>query len=278
MSKLLRDAIRMMSGLLVMALVTLPLSSALAGWQDDWEKLEAAAKKEGKLALSVHSGATLRTAIMKFGAAYPEIKLLVSIDPTRKYIARVRQERKAGVYNIDVRVGGPRTNHRLIPENVYVPIKPALVLPEVLDGSKWLGGFDAGFTDLKKEISYCPTAGVSTLLRVNRDVVSEKEFNKLDDLLDPKWKGKFTMRDPRGIGAGNTMVNILLIAKGEDFVRRFLVDQKPVFSHVDRQVAEWLVRGQYPIATGVGATNIRRFQRQGWVSTSKSSRSRSCSM
>src|SRR5215813_13842443 len=131
-------------------LLALCWSAAKAGAEEDWKTILAAAKKEGRLAVSVHSGDTRRLAIMKFQEAFPEIRLEVSTDPTAKYIARVRQERRAGVYAIDVRVGGPRTNHGLIPEGVYVPLPPAMMLPEALDDSKWLGGFAGGFTDREK--------------------------------------------------------------------------------------------------------------------------------
>jgi iron(III) transport system substrate-binding protein len=244
-------------------LVALCWSAAKAGSEEDWKKTLAAAKKEGRLAVSVHSGDTRRLAIMKFQEAFPEIRLEVSTDPTAKYIARVRQERRAGVYAIDVRVGGPRTNHGLIPEGVYVPLPPAMMLPEALDDSKWLGGFAGGFTDREKRFSYSAIAERSGIIYLNRDFVPEAEFNKVDDLLNPKWKGKICMRDPREPGSGNTALNILLKIRGEEFVRRLLLNQEVVLSEDNRQLTEWVIRGRYPIAAGLADTFIEQFKKEG---------------
>ena len=151
-----------------------------AAWEQEWNKVLTAAKKEGRLSVSIHSGEARRLAVLKFQESYPEIRLEVSTDPTARYIARVRQEHRAGVYNIDVRVSSPRTNHVLIPDGAYVPIRPALILPEVLDDSKWLGGFVGGYSDREKMYSYSSTAEVEGILKVNRDVVPETEFNKIE--------------------------------------------------------------------------------------------------
>lgn len=247
-----------------LAFLTWATSSATAGWQEEWEKTLSAAKKEGSVAVSYHGGKLYRNGYLEFMKAYPDIKLEVSADPTSKYIPRVRNERRAGVYTIDVRVGGPRTNHRVIPEGVYAPLQSALILPEVLDDSKWLGGFSAGYSDLKKKFSYSPFANKYGHVWVNRDFVSEGELKNVGDLLNPKLKGKFAMRDPRrSVGSGNTIISILLRIRGKEFVKKFLIDQKPVFSHKNRQLAEWMARGQHPLIPGLGSDQIDYLKQQG---------------
>jgi iron(III) transport system substrate-binding protein len=231
--------------------------------QDDWNKVLLAAKKEGRLAVSVHSGEPLRAGVSKFQEAYPDIRLEVSTDPTLKYLSRVRQERRAEVYSIDVRVGPPRTNHVLIPEGVYTPLRPALILAEVTDDAKWLGGFAAGFTDREKKFAYAGAADLNGIIQINRELVSEAELGNIDDLLKPKWKGKIAMLDPRFPNSGNTAINILLQVRGEEFVRRFLLNQAVVLSEDNRQVAEWLIRGRYPIASGLSSRSLDQFQSQG---------------
>ncbi|MGH7845863.1 MAG: ABC transporter substrate-binding protein [Candidatus Binatia bacterium] len=251
------------SKLVATALLVLFSSSLEAASDDEWKKILGAAKKEGRLAVSVHTGDTRRNAVMKFQEAFPDIRLEISTDPTAKYIARVRQERRAGVYAIDVRVGGPRTNHELIPEGVYVPLRPAIALGEVLEDAKWLGGFAGGFSDREKKYSYSAIAERSGIIYLNRDFVAQAEFSKVDDILNPKWKGRICMRDPRGAGSGNTALNILLRIRGEEFVRRLLLNQEVVLSEDNRQLTEWIVRGRYPIAAGLADTFIEQFKKEG---------------
>jgi iron(III) transport system substrate-binding protein len=46
-------------------------------------------------------------------------------------------------------------------------------------------------------------------------------------------------------------------------LKRLLVDQQPVITSDIRQLAEWVVRGRYPIAIGVSNTDLTRFQQEG---------------
>ena len=234
-----------------------------AGWGDEWKKTLAGAKAEGHLTVSIPPGDTWRQAILKFQDSFPDIRLEVSGQSAPDYIPRLRQERRAAIYAVDVRMGGARTNHQLIPEGVYVPLRPAVILPEALDDKRWLGGFAGGYSDQEKKYSYTYFAYLTEALYVNRDVVPEREFHKVTDLVDPKWKGKIAMRDPRVIGAGNAAIVLLLRNLGEEFVRRLLLNQGVVFSQDYRQVAEWVVRGQYAIGIGLSDTHLSQFQKEG---------------
>src|SRR5262245_18512579 len=259
---------RVYAGLLRMtvflALSLLVVASAHgAGWEDEWKKTLAGAKAEGHLTVSIPPGDTWRQAILKFQDSFPDIRLEVSGQSAPDYIPRLRQERRAAIYTVDVRMGGARTNHQLIPEGVYVPLRPAVILSEALDDKKWLGGFAGGYSDQEKKYSYTYFAYLTEALYVNRDVVPEREIHKAADLVDPKWKGKIAMRDPRVIGAGNAAMVLLLRNLGEEFVRRLLLDQGVVFSQDYRQVAEWVVRGQYPIGIGLSDTHLSQFQKEG---------------
>ncbi|MGH7845340.1 MAG: ABC transporter substrate-binding protein [Candidatus Binatia bacterium] len=234
-----------------------------AGWEDEWKKTLAAAKAEGRVAVSIPPGDTWRQAVIKFQDFFPDIRIEVSGQSAPDYIPRLRQERRAGLYTVDVRMGGARTNHQLIPEGVYAPLRPIIISPEALDDKKWLGGFAGGFSDQEKKYSYMYFAYLTEALYVNRDVVPETEFLTAADLLSPKWKGKIAMRDPRVIGAGNASMVLLRKNLGEEFVRRLLLTQGVVFSQDYRQVAEWVVRGQYPIGIGLSDTHLSQFQKEG---------------
>jgi ABC-type Fe3+ transport system substrate-binding protein len=50
---------------------------------------------------------------------------------------------------------------------------------------------------------------------------------------------------------------------GDDIIKKLFVDQEPVLSRDTRQIAEFMVRGRYPIALGVNPLLLGQFQKQG---------------
>lgn len=145
---------------------------------------------------------------------------------------------------------------------VVDPIKPLIMRPDVLDDKNWIGGFETGFVDNEKTYSYMSQASLQSQFYINTDMVKDGELKSIKDLLDPKWKGKLLMADVR---TGYTFP-IMWVARrkfGDDFVRQLLVDQKPVFSRDPRQIAEQMVRGNYPVATGIVKAVLQEFKDQG---------------
>src|SRR5437899_2027995 len=81
--------------------------------------------------------------------------------------------------------------------------RSALLLPEVRDESAWFGGFPGAFLDSEKEYVFSFQAESTPQAYVNRDVIPESELSTIQQLADPKWKGKIAFHDPRVDGAGN---------------------------------------------------------------------------
>jgi iron(III) transport system substrate-binding protein len=98
---------------------------------------------------------------------------------------------------------------------------------------------------------------------VNRDIVSEQEFTKMEDLLNPKWKGKIAMYDPRQRGFINIIFARFLDSLGEAGIKKLLTEQAPVYASSPAQLAEWAVRGSYPIIIGMGISERNRFVADG---------------
>ena len=71
------------------------------------------------------------------------------------------------------------------------PIKPALVLPEVMDPSKWYEG-EHRYIDPEKQYIFAFVANSqSGQVQYNRDQqVNPAEFRSFWDLLNSKWKIK----------------------------------------------------------------------------------------
>ncbi len=53
------------------------------------------------------------------------------------------------------------------------------------------------------------------------------------------------------------------LSMGDDIIKKLFVEQEPVLSRDNRQVAEFMVRGRYPIAIGVNPQILATYQRQG---------------
>ena len=232
-------------------------------WEADWNKMIAAAKQEGEVALSGPPGEGWRKALMSFEQDFPGIRVQYTGSNSRDFWPRLQRERELGQYLWDLRVGGPDPQvFEARDKGVLDPIRPLLLLPEVADESKWVGGFKGLFVDKEQKYVAGFLAFLSSVILVNRDVVPETEFRSDEDLLDPRWKGKIVLQDPRG-GSGLGSITILLAVHGESFVRDLLSRQHLVVTSDVRQQAEWVVRGRYPIGIGVLPDQLLILKEQG---------------
>ncbi len=244
------------------ASVTQAASPSAAGSQKQWDDLVAAARQERKISVSGPASPLWRDALTAFQKDYPDISVEYNGGDSRDFWPKIDQERKAGQYLTDLRIGGPDPQvFDAMSRGVLDPVEPLLILPEVIDESKWLGGWQAFYADKSKQ--YLPgfLADVSHPLYVNRDLVPTSKLNTERDLLDPSFKGKIVLQDPRG-GAGLGFLTTFLKVDGEDFVRQLLA-QQPIISSDNRQIAEWLVRGNYPAAIGLRNYDLLVFQQEG---------------
>jgi ABC-type Fe3+ transport system substrate-binding protein len=236
------------------------------GWQKEWESVLAAAQKEGEVNLAGPPGDAFREAMVAgFAKLHPKIKVELLGGRGGEKVARILRERQAGVYGWDLYISGPTSALTAFkPAGALDPLKPALILPEVKNDNEWIGGFDAGWADSEKKFFYVfggTLAGDN--IYVNRDLVAVNDLRSAPDLLNPKWKGKIVIQDPRVEGKGLTDMLVISLAYGEDVPRKLLRDQKPVVTRDRRQLVEWLVRGRYPIALGLNEYVLVNFQKKG---------------
>jgi ABC-type Fe3+ transport system substrate-binding protein len=234
-----------------------------AGAPSDWDKTVAAAKQEGQLTLSGPPGQLWRDALVAFEKDYPGIRVEFTGQNSRDFWPRLFQERGAGQYLWDLRVGGPDPQvFQARDEGVLDPVRPLLALPEVIDESKWFGGFAGLYADKEQQFLPAFVAQAQSVAYVNRALISEAELSSDAQLREPRWRGKIAITDPNG-GAGLGTLTTLYVAFGEDYVRDLLAQQDLVVTGDNRQLAEWVIRGRYPIGIGIAGEDLVAFERQG---------------
>jgi iron(III) transport system substrate-binding protein len=220
-------------------------------WQQEWDQVLQAAKKEGKVVVSSSPGVEIREVLTrpfekKFG-----IGVDYSGGSPAQLVARIKQERDAGQYLWDVIVQGTTTALRdLKPIGALDLIEPALILPEVKDPKNWLGG-KLWFSDKDR---FNLVMGLSTRpgIAINSNLVKAQEFKSYRDLLQPKWTGKIILgRDPRVAGSGQALFLFLFMHKdlGPEFIRALVKQQLTILS-TDRQALDWLGQGKLPVLIG----------------------------
>ena len=239
-----------------------PDAAAKADWQAEWNKAVAAAKQEGKLAISATQSELYRQALMVFEQDYPEIKLEYTPMNGRDFWPRLMKERDVGQYLWDLRIGGVDLDgYKARDAGALDSVRAQLLLPEVADESKWLGGFETIFADKERKHVFAFNTSLSGGIVVNRDLVSESDLPSQKELVDPRWRGKIVIQDPRG-GSGVSRLSVMLKVYGEPFVTS-LLKQDLVISGDKRQIGEWVIRGRYPIAIGIGSDVLEFFQQEG---------------
>jgi iron(III) transport system substrate-binding protein len=132
----------------------------------------------------------------------------------------------------------------------------------VLDDSKWHGGLKSGFMDKEGQFIYAFQGYMLPSVHVNRDVIPESELSRIEQLLDPKWKGKISWNDPRAPGGGSGNAGHLLMTMGEDFLKKLYAQDIAVTTDL-RQQAEWAARGTYPIGVGIDPSSLAPLVKQG---------------
>ena len=228
-----------------------------AAWEQQWDDLVAAAKKEKEVTVFTYPGTQYRVFMDNFEAAFPGITVQQTGGNASIIVPKVMQERQAGVYTPDILISSVGTPfNALKPAGGLDPVRPQLFRSDILDDKVWRDGFDAGFLDIEKRWMYAPTFDKSVGVWINTDMVGPDEITSLKDLLNPKWKGKILSLDPRTVGVSWNVLDMKRSA-GEEFVRKLYGEQGVVLVRELRQGTEFMVKGQYPI--GIGAPNADTF-------------------
>lgn len=247
------------------------LAVALVGWisltsassAQTWDELLAQAKREGKVVVMGPPDTDVRQALP---AAFKE-KFGITVEymggRTSDQASRLRSERAAGLFTTDLSIGGVQSMatifHR---EKMLVPLRPVLILPEVVDKTKWKKG-DLWFADPEQQYVLRLSNQVQPSFYINTSMVKLDQIRTGRDLIDPKWKGKIAAEDPTLLGSGVTFAARFFTAFGDEGVKKLYVDQGPMLSRDQRQLTDWLLRGTYPIVLNADMDQVERMKDEG---------------
>ncbi len=229
--------------------------------QQDWERLLDAARKEGKVTVSIPATAEVRKQVEENFKKTFGIEVEVFTARGSAAVRRMADEFRAGVRHFDLHIGGSNSAvSGLLDEGVLDPVEPWLVLPEVKDPKYWWGGHM--WVDKAKRYIYAFQAYTTESLWYNTDLVKPNELRSYDDFLNPKWKGKIGFLDPRSPGAGDSHWSFLWSAKGEAYLRKF-VAQDLLLGRDQRVLAESLAKGRVALMIGLTYYSYAPFVKAG---------------
>ncbi|HEY3302335.1 MAG TPA: extracellular solute-binding protein [Candidatus Binatia bacterium] len=224
-----------------------------------------AAKKEGQI--SVYGSDTFEPFLQNaFQKKYPEIKLSFVGGRAPVVGPKLITERRAGKYLADVVLTGPGTPYRMYYKNQALdPIGPALVLPEVLDESKWWQGKHHYVDQENKYIFIYEATVQSGDLAYNTRLVKPEEIKSYWDLLQPKWRAKIVAMDPKVSGAVSRGIRFFYFspALGPKFIARLFGETEITLARDFTQMLDWLATGKFSIGIFVGSSETAQAAGQG---------------
>lgn len=249
--------------LLLVVCFVLPAWAQETNSEKEWSRILAAAKKEGRV---VVSGPPNPDARVEIPAKFKE-RFGISVEyvggGSSKLATRLKLEQQSGLSTVDVFLSGATTPATVLyPGKMIDPLRPILLLPEVVDPSKWKAG-KLWFMDPEDKYILRLFNTVREIMHINTISVKAASFKSIKDLLNPAWKGKISVASPTDAGTGSNTAAQFYLRLGEDFVKKLFIDQKPLVSRDARQMADWLARGTYPISLGAREEDIHRMKEEG---------------
>jgi ABC-type Fe3+ transport system substrate-binding protein len=244
------------------ALAAEPRSS----WQNEWDRTVAAAEKEATVSIYIFdAGPLTEETVQAFERAYPKIKVIQLRGRGNDLGPRILAERRAGKYLVDLFAGGKGTAYAtLYVAKVLDPINTILLLPEVLDETRWWRGKHKYVDPEGKYIfAYLGNAG-AVEINYNSTTVNPQEFSSYWDLTQPKWQGKIVAVDPRMRGMDNPVLFFYYHPKlGPEFIRKLYGRSDVAITRDYRQPVDWLASGRFALCVPCVSDEMDRAIQQG---------------
>lgn len=233
--------------------------------QQEWDKVLAAAQKEGVVVVSGPPGSVQGGVItQQWAKDFPAIQLQYTGARGSEIMSKVVRERLAGIYNWDVVLASTDpTIFNLGPIHALAPLRDALIKTDITEDKNWFDGFAGGFMDDDGKYLYAASGERTPMGFVNRACLPKSEFDSIDDLMKPELKGKIVLHDPTFPGESTQVLGALAQVKDEAWIKDLFTNHGVTFSRDYRQIAEWLVDCAKPVAIGLPEEQVMPLQQAG---------------
>jgi iron(III) transport system substrate-binding protein len=248
---------RIWTGLFLFSFLFLPVAHLGTGqdrpnWKAEWEATLKAAEREGRVVIYGPTGRgqqMLYTDV--FQKAFPKIRVNYTPGRISEIISRIMAEQRAGIRQVDLVLGGTDLLLGALKEKgLLQPIRPLLILPELLDTAAWFKG-KLWFADFEDKYVLMWRAVPYVSACVNSNVIKPNELKSYWDLLDPKWKGKIVSQDLRIGSARNQMYGVYIRQDlGPKYLKRLFGEMDITVSRSLPQISDWVASGKFAIALG----------------------------
>jgi iron(III) transport system substrate-binding protein len=153
------------------------------------DSIEKLAKTEGKVVVYATGGSTAESVIPSFQKKYPGIEVQVVTLRGPEMSTRVDAEYASGKHVVDIIFTGPGSMLAFRNQDRFLKWEPKDT-DKIFDGANDPKGYYWG--------TYLNIYGMV----VNTDILKEDVPKKWKDLVDPRYKGKILLDDPRTQGGG----------------------------------------------------------------------------
>lgn len=181
----------------------------------DWDRIVAAATREGTVTVYNTFGAAV-VDVLKTGGAKYGIKVDTIGGTGAELEAKIATEQRAKAFSGDLISGGWTTPLNVVRAGYGQPVDAAL--PALDEKDVWKihpSKFDPTKTN------YVLATFITPSVVVNTDLVKRGDISSWQDLLDSKWRDKIAMTDPRtGSGPGATGLSFWMTVLGEDYWKK----------------------------------------------------------
>ena len=237
-----------------------PFGAQAQAWQDDWKATIAKAKGQ-TLDVAVQANDSFDLIFAEFTKEFG-IKVRPTVGRPSSTLSRMRTEQKNGQFVWDLWWGGSSNMvNNAAPVGMLERMEPYLILPEVKDLANWRHP-DFIYGDSGRHVFTHINEIQFPVLR-NATVLPELKIATADDLLNPKLKGKISMRDASTPNFGTFALATLYKQKGPEFLTKLLKDQDVKVYENPQQLETAINRGGQAISIGLESSIWERCRKDG---------------
>ncbi len=210
--------------------------------------LEDGAKREGSVMVYM-TGTQIQPLMDRFRQKYPYIKVEASRLGSVETSQKVLEEYGGGLHQVDV--------FELAIEGLMGPREQGILQPFT---SPEAAAFEKDAIEPQRRWASVRVGLIG--LGFNTDKIPLSEAPKTyDDLLNPKWKGRMALSG--SISTAANWLGVVLLEKGEDYLRKLAQQDSRVFQVTSRAVTNLMLTGEVELAPMTYASHIIASKAQG---------------